>query len=140
VEHADLSGLCRLPGPEHLPVVVAARMSLSFPFLFRAVPLHSVDYSLNLKAGEGFKPERTWFLDGGICSNFPIDLFDAPLPGRPTFGVNLQPLREDRPEQKVWMPERNNSGFGEQWTRFSRGRSLGPILAWAFGMIDAARN
>jgi hypothetical protein len=30
-----------------------------------------------------------WFSDGGICSNFPIQFFDAWLPTRPTFGVNL---------------------------------------------------
>ncbi len=30
-----------------------------------------------------------WFSDGGICSNFPIQFFDAWLPKRPTFGVNL---------------------------------------------------
>jgi predicted acylesterase/phospholipase RssA len=30
-----------------------------------------------------------WFSDGGLCSNFPIHFFDAWLPTRPTFGVNL---------------------------------------------------
>lgn len=33
--------------------------------------------------------KRNWFSDGGICSNFPIHFFDAWLPSRPTFGVNL---------------------------------------------------
>jgi predicted acylesterase/phospholipase RssA len=33
--------------------------------------------------------QRNWFSDGGICSNFPIHFFDAWLPSRPTFGVNL---------------------------------------------------
>lgn len=31
----------------------------------------------------------SWFSDGGLCSNFPIHFFDAWLPTRPTFGVNL---------------------------------------------------
>jgi hypothetical protein len=33
--------------------------------------------------------QPNWFSDGGICSNFPIHFFDAWLPSRPTFGVNL---------------------------------------------------
>ncbi len=33
--------------------------------------------------------QLNWFSDGGICSNFPIHFFDAWLPTRPTFGVNL---------------------------------------------------
>jgi predicted acylesterase/phospholipase RssA len=33
--------------------------------------------------------QHNWFSDGGICSNFPIHFFDAWLPTRPTFGVNL---------------------------------------------------
>jgi|GEM_PF-596051 len=33
--------------------------------------------------------QRNWFSDGGICSNFPIQFFDAWLPTRPTFGVIL---------------------------------------------------
>jgi hypothetical protein len=33
-----------LPEPEDLPVVVAVRMSLSFPVLLSAVPLYAVDY------------------------------------------------------------------------------------------------
>src|SRR5205807_10418438 len=34
-----------------------------------------------------------WFSDGGICSNFPIQFFDAWLPKTPTFGINLAQLR-----------------------------------------------
>ena len=32
------------------------------------------------------KPERCWFLDGGICSNFPVYMFDPPVQCSPTFG------------------------------------------------------
>jgi hypothetical protein len=58
-EKVDTSGYFRLPHPTDLPVVVAARMSLSFPFLFRAVPLYAVDYSLlkMKKRDENVKPE-----------------------------------------------------------------------------------
>ena len=43
-----LTAKLTLPGGKeaNLPVVVAARMSLSFPFLFRAVPLYTVDFTL----------------------------------------------------------------------------------------------
>ena len=38
-----LAPLRPFPAPEDLPVVVAARMSLSFPLLISAVPLHALD-------------------------------------------------------------------------------------------------
>ena len=67
-------GLRRLPQGE-LPVLVAARLSLSFPVLFKAVPLWVVPGAR--------APYRCWFSDGGICANFPIHLFDAVLPRWP---------------------------------------------------------
>jgi predicted acylesterase/phospholipase RssA len=42
--------------------------------------------------------QPNWFSDGGICSNFPIQFFDAWLPTRPTFGVNLT-SQLDKPER-----------------------------------------
>lgn len=75
--------LHRLPGAD-LPVLVATRMSLSFPILLAAVPLWAKDED---------EPEyrRHWFSDGGISSNFPIHFFDAWVPERPTFGLDLVP-------------------------------------------------
>jgi hypothetical protein len=90
-------GLRELPHAE-LPVVVAVRMSLSVPVLFSSVPLH---------------PEpgrRSWFTDGGVTSNFPISLFDAWLPSRPTFGIDMRPfpLRGGTPDrraaERVFLP------------------------------------
>jgi hypothetical protein len=83
-------GLLRLPHDD-LPVVVAVRMSLSVPVLFSSVPLH---------------PEpgrRSWFTDGGVTSNFPIALFDAWLPSRPTFGIDMRPfpLRGGTPDRRA---------------------------------------
>jgi predicted acylesterase/phospholipase RssA len=154
--NVDEAGFCRLPHPSEMPVLVAARMSLSFPFLFRAVPLYAVDFSLarlekpdpSLKQEPGGapqpdqkrKPEKCWFLDGGICSNFPIYMFDAPLPRWPTFGIDLQAIRKDRPDSFVWMPSRNAEGFGEQFNRIPDKNGLGPLFEYAGGMIDAARN
>jgi predicted acylesterase/phospholipase RssA len=83
----------RLPDASMLPVVVAARLSLSFPFLFSAVPLHAK------RTSGGFF--RCWFSDGGITSNFPIHFFDAPLPRWPTFGINLHGPRHPRSPEEV---------------------------------------
>jgi predicted acylesterase/phospholipase RssA len=63
-----------------LPVVVATRMSLSFPVLLSAVPLWTERNGVYVKH---------WLSDGGIGSNFPIHFFDAWLPTRPTFGLNF---------------------------------------------------
>ncbi|OBU66069.1 RpoH suppressor [Stenotrophomonas maltophilia] len=107
-----------LPQGPKLPVLVATRMSLSFPLLISAVPLHEpsrrerrweptpavaeADAEHNVadsmegltNAGQSFGPVITafricWFSDGGIASNFPIHLFDAALPRWPTFAINL---------------------------------------------------
>jgi predicted acylesterase/phospholipase RssA len=152
----DTAGYCRLPRPVDMPVLVAARMSFSFPFLFRAVPLYTIDFTLRrlkeedqpvpaepggaVNFAEARKPERCWFLDGGICSNFPVYMFDAPLPRWPTFGIDLQDIRKDRPDSKVWMPERNEEGLGEIWKRIADQPGLGALAKYIFGMIDAARN
>ncbi len=91
--------LRRLPDNEDLPIVVATRMSLSFPGLISAVPLYRVDYSLerNQRGNEQYDTRvgtKLWFSDGGICSNFPLSFFDSPLPRWPTFGINLQQAGE----------------------------------------------
>jgi predicted acylesterase/phospholipase RssA len=90
-----------LPERDRLPVIVATRLSLSFPLLVSAVPLYSIDaqafaqYRRAREAGRPFHFEadqhlqRNWFSDGGISSNFPIHFFDEWLPSRPTFGINL---------------------------------------------------
>jgi hypothetical protein len=77
---------------DHLPVVVAARMSLSFPVLLSAVPLFALhpDYAERVESGED-PLHVNLFSDGGIASNFPIHFFDSWLPSRPTFGLDLQP-------------------------------------------------
>lgn len=89
-------GFFFLPDAERLPVVVAARLSLSFPLLFAAVPLYTIARSALAGAAPGERRtltpdalQRNWFSDGGICSNFPIHFFDDWLPSRPTFGVKL---------------------------------------------------
>jgi len=100
-------GIYELPR-EHLPIVVAARMSLSFPLLISAVPLWAIDYSA--KAPQDRKLRRCWFSDGGLCSNFPIHLFDSFVPRWPTFGITLQTRQQMWEHQRVWLPERHWQG------------------------------
>jgi predicted acylesterase/phospholipase RssA len=101
--------IVRLPEPACLPVVFAIRLSLSFPLLVSAVPLYAEDHTLQKP-----HPERCWFSDGGIASNFPIHFFDHWLPRWPTFGIDLVPPQQS----KVWLPERAGSGIAELWNRF----------------------
>jgi hypothetical protein len=89
--------LAHFPAGPDLPVVVATRMSLSFPVLIAAVPL----WELRYRAG-GAPPRlaRVLFSDGGITSNFPVHFFDSPLPTRPTFALDLTGFEDgERPDR-----------------------------------------
>jgi predicted acylesterase/phospholipase RssA len=115
------SGLHRLPDAPALPVVFAIRTSLSFPFLLSAVKLWSRDRSENRRATAPAEPH--WLSDGGIASNFPIHFFDALVPSRPTFGLDLAALPKgakpkDVEAANVFLPQNNRQGFREAWTRF----------------------
>lgn len=94
----------RRPGPEALPVVVMARMSLSFPGLIAAVPLYAVDYNGDQSV------VRHLFSDGGISSNFPMHFFDSLLPTRPTFGINLAAPHPQHPDEMTWLPKAAEGG------------------------------
>jgi Patatin-like phospholipase len=92
-----------LPRGLDLPVIVGARMSLSFPLLISAIPLWTIKAErLGARPAGGERLalqetdlQRNWFSDGGTCSNFPIHFYDRWFPGRPTFGINLESLPED---------------------------------------------
>lgn len=90
-----------------LPVVVAVRLSMSFPGLISAVPLHAVNHHRR-------SIERCWISDGGLCSNFPIHLFDSFLPMWPTFGISLD-SRAKGDSRRVWLPEFHTSGRADTW-------------------------
>lgn len=77
-----------LASGQDFPVLLVARLSLSFPGLISAVPLYRNDYQLPEDHAQG-RMQRCLFSDGGISSNFPIHFFDALLPSRPTFGITL---------------------------------------------------
>ena len=115
---------------EHLPIVVAARLALSFPLLISAVPLWAIDYEPKEKSER--RLAECWLSDGGLCSNFPIHLFDSFLPKWPTFGISLQTRgkhwiakRKDGGKNVVWLPSRHYQGAGDTWDRFAE--SKGPL-------------
>jgi hypothetical protein len=159
----DTTGYCALPLPADLPILLGARMSLSFPFLLGAVPLYAGNVTQK-RAGGKFGLERCWFSDGGLTSNFPIHFFDSPLPSRPTFGINLVPdsvaigdqaaagedmgvvrgmkpggksVEEIAPKwEKIYMPATNSSGIGTA-ARFNRFSGIGGFFS---ALFDTARN
>jgi NTE family protein len=82
--------LCRLPwdyrpryrlDPFEVPVADAVRASMSIPFFYEPVKLE-----------DRLAGETAWLVDGGMLSNFPVEVFDrtdgAP-PRWPTFGLKL---------------------------------------------------
>jgi hypothetical protein len=107
------------PRPAEVPVVIAVRMSLSFPVLFSAVPMvvRDTETASLLRANRVEKPveaRTTWFSDGGISSNFPIHMFDALLPTRPTFALSLDALPKGGDENgpRVFIPKGAGDGVG----------------------------
>jgi NTE family protein len=68
--------------PDEQPVADAVRASMSIPFFYQTVKVTSATGLTST------------LVDGGMLSNFPLDLFDGPgtrLPRRPTFGVTVMP-------------------------------------------------
>src|SRR5688572_637132 len=131
--------LLPLPRPAKLPIVVAARLSLSFPGLVSAVPLYAVDFSLkrNQEPAGPFEADRCWFSDGGICSNFPIHFFDSPLPSWPTFAINLKEPHPDHPKDLVWLPSGNGSGVLASMKRFSqKGTPLAHLVEFVGAILS----
>jgi len=123
-----------LPDADNLPVIVGTRMSLSFPLLLSAVPLWAIDYNVP-KEKRTF--EACWFSDGGISSDFPVHFFDSPLPGWPTFAINLRSLEAPPTlDEEVWMPDDNSKGREESWNRFeSKG-----VMGFVWAIIEAMQN
>jgi hypothetical protein len=142
VRLSDGKPLVPLPEMEDLPVIVATRLSLSFPILFRAVPLYAVDFSRRLNEGvppgQPHHAERCWFSDGGISSNFPIHFFDAPLPRWPTFAIDLDDRHPDYPKT-VWMSG-ERGGLLEHWSRFDDALSPGERLVGFLAAIFEAAS
>jgi len=134
-----------MPAADDLPVVVAARMSLSFPVLLQAVPLYRIR-TLPV-AGSKIGLLRVWFSDGGLTSNFPIHFFDAILPTRPTFGVILRDdLHEDPtatptgPVLRVTLPANNNEGLNAAYVAVDDDQALPSLARFATAVFRTIRT
>ena len=127
------AGLRMLP-VDNLPIVVAARLAMSFPFLISAVPLWALVYETpTTRPGA----RRCWMSDGGLCSNFPIHLFDCWLPRWPTFGISLQSRADAAAGPAVWLPQQYREGRDDAWVgdpKPSRG-ALASLMAFASSLF-----
>ncbi len=173
-------GYLPFPVRATLPVVVAVRMSLSFPLLLSGLPLYRYAWEIaaaddgerdetsagealadnlagdaesNPAAGSGVTLEETMharfvpanvrkvvFSDGGICSNFPVQMFDSVLPGWPTFGINL---RDDFPAagsdaSRASLPARGKSLPPENYAIAQSG--VGAIVSFASAIVGTMQN
>lgn len=156
------------PSPDDLPVIVATRMSLSFPVLISAVRLWSIDFTqpsnwravdeaarwrranpdgtveqaLAVLPAPTFSP--VWFTDGGLCANLPVHFFDSPLPKHPTFAFNLGPFppgREKSPDQSEnsYLPTANAGGLQRPWFPLPTA-GLGAWASFGMLMVHTARE
>ena len=162
----------RLPKEGQLPVIVATRMSLSFPILLSAVPLYEADSrrsdatraktvaanavaersliqsSEALATGGARSPKKPsalricWFSDGGIGSNFPIHLFDAPLPRWPTFAIDLvyPKTTPGNPQPTVFLPTENNQGWQRRYSAIAAKRALTEVSSFLFAIVGTMQN
>ena len=129
-EHRD--DLYYLPVGGRMPVVLAVRLSLSFPGLLSAVPLYRRYFALE-DAEKNYR--RMWFSDGGISSNFPVQMFDGWLPVRPTFGVSLDDFDSAlRRKDRVYLPTNPGSGI---WPPF---HGVNSVPQFARAILGAAMN
>jgi predicted acylesterase/phospholipase RssA len=116
------------PRPPDVPVVVAARLSLSFPGLISAVPIHFIDHA---REPESVELVIAWFSDGGIASNFPMHLFDDAFPTRPTFGFDLQPRTIEHGDAEAIIPRRAGGG---------RSHAIGDVVGFGKAILDTMQN
>lgn len=107
----DNPHLFPLPDAEHLPVIVAVRLSLSFPFLLAATPIHMLDPREHATG----PARKCWFSDGGISSNFPLHFFDKLIPSRPTFAINLQDADHLTDAERIALPRTNHDGLAHTY-------------------------
>lgn len=130
------SGLHLLPPATDLPILLGARMSLSFPVLISAVPLYEWAQVARGEDGgwrAGFV--RCWFSDGGITSNLPVHLFDKPLPRRPTYAINLGGGGDGLDEcDRTWRPVSARSGHRPPT------RPIGTTVELASALFDTMQN
>jgi predicted acylesterase/phospholipase RssA len=136
-------GLLPLPVGAKLPVVVATRMSLSFPVLFTLVPLYHTDY----RAADR-PPRPTFFSDGGLTSNLPIHFFDSPVPRWPTLAINLQYCdepgkfgRSHVDDLGVWLSGGSGDGRLEMFHDFGQsGGEVSRLISFVMSLFQSSQN
>jgi NTE family protein len=90
--------------PDSIPPSKLVRSSMSIPFFFEPFKVEKIPNSGKVNdekwdeyAGyNGPVPSEVKFVDGGMLSNFPINVFhrvDGGIPSRPTFGARLSTYR-----------------------------------------------
>jgi predicted acylesterase/phospholipase RssA len=131
-----------LPVAAEVPVIMAVRLSLSFPILLAAVPFHIVDRTLAVNEKGPTRATAVFFSDGGLCSNFPIQFFDSALPTRPTFGVDLQSFHPDHRAQRVWMPApmENREGIQSYCPPLPTARTLRSVAGFVDTLVSTMQN
>lgn len=83
--------------PDMVNPAVFVRASMSIPFFFEPLVIENPPHGegmqqkwIELASYKGEIPEKIKFVDGGIMSNFPINVFHrSGIPRLPTFGVRL---------------------------------------------------
>jgi len=143
--NGDIEDYYFMPDPDDLPVVFAARMSLSFPVLMQAVPLYRIRTLPTPGSKIGLL--RVWFSDGGLTSNFPIHFFDAILPTRPTFGVILRddlpehlPRAAATPARRVSLPVNNGEGITSAYMPVDDGAGQPSLPRFAAAIFRTIRT
>ena len=157
------------PRADDLPIIVATRMSLSFPLLISAIPLYAVDNESNatvayheaLRARRKERPDATaaelseavaerpvfdvnWFSDGGLTANLPVQFFDSVLPTRPTFAIDLAPFSDDHPRSpderdNSYLPSVNQGGGHRRTARWAP-KPLSALFSFGLSLVETART
>jgi hypothetical protein len=130
------AGLYELPCGD-LPIVVAARLSLSFPVLFSCVPVWAVDYE---QPRGRRKLRRALLTDGGVCTNFPVHLFDAAHPRWPTFALLLDKRLTAYADDRLFLPKGHAEGRADNWQdgRLAEERRARGVFGLVTGLLQTA--
>jgi hypothetical protein len=75
-----------------------------------------------------------------MTNNFPLNLFDKPLPRWPTFGIDLRTKNDGRHFNDIYMACSNGGGLEEWWTRFDEGQGWSGLIAYFSLLFDTSRN
>jgi hypothetical protein len=144
-----------LPPASRLPILVAVRMSVAFPGLLSAVPMYTVERKRRPASrasaasapspsdDQAFIARRVYFADGGITSNCPVHLFDAPLPRHPTFVVSLDVLpdgaKDMGPRDRICL-QGGDVERPDTVRRFESGGPLREALSFLWSIVDTSIN